>query len=325
MVACLSMATCSSDSTANAIGPSPTGPSNPVSVSGSWAGQYTLTCPTSPTCDGFVSQALTNSRQPMSLVLQQTGSSLSGQINLSGWVTRVANVLGTVAADGTMSLQGSDAWSQGDNSCSPAGRWQIESWSTHYDASRRAIVGTFGFSTQHSVTSCYFDDHLMANATNVVLAPAPVTPATFTGHWSGNLVIDSCVPVGFTSCHLDYVGNLFQRPSFDLLLTQTGNSVAGTLSIPNLVPVIGNAVPVTGVIGADGATITALSGSAGWVISGGTETVRLTAWSTSRDSIGRLIGTFSFVDEVDWNPGVNGGAVYSKTYNVELQYVVVVP
>src|SRR5438094_1997587 len=92
----------------------PTSPTSPAggapSVVGAWAGSYVVQCPDSPLCGTVGGPLPTSGTQPLSLVLNQTGNALSGQINLSGWLTRVADVSGTIALDGTMSLQGGSTW-----------------------------------------------------------------------------------------------------------------------------------------------------------------------------------------------------------------------
>ena len=53
------------------------------------------------------------------------------------------------------------------------------------------------------------------------------------------------------------------------------------------------------------------------VISGGSEDVRLTAWSSRRDVAGSLSGTFAF--ELEWPGSGDGPRVYSTTHHsVEL-------
>src|SRR5262252_8329603 len=90
----------------NSVSPTPTPTTR--SVSGMWAGSYVPVCPNAPLC-GSVGGTLSGP-QTFALTLRQDGQALTGQINLTGsWLRLVANVTGTIAADGTMTLQGGDS------------------------------------------------------------------------------------------------------------------------------------------------------------------------------------------------------------------------
>lgn len=54
-------------------------------------------------------------------------------------------------------------------------------------------------------------------------------------------------------------------------------------------------------------------------------TTRITDWSTRRDGVGRLIGTYRRSVEVAWTAGPTAGTTWSETYDLELRAVVRVP
>ena len=253
----------------------------------------------------------------MSLAVNQNGEILSGQINLSGWLPRVANVDGTVAPDGSMTMRGGDSWPS-SGFCLPAGGWNIVSWNARYDAPTDQITGVFTYTTQKHLSSCYYESQLMVNATNVVLRRGAVVDRSFAGHWQGTYKIAKCTDVGWTNCALfipDY------EPQFNLRLSQSGSTVTGELTnIP-----YGNSTPLPVSGSAASAPALTLSGARPQGIGVGTETFRLTAWNVTRDDIGRMSGTFSYIDETQWTGGPNAGTTWSITYDAELKFVVRVP
>src|SRR5262245_63269693 len=125
---------------------SPTAAQAGRSVNGTWTGSYVPLCPASPYC-GNISGPVTEP-QAFALTLRQDGGALTGQINLTGnWLTRVANVTGTIAADGAMTLQGGDSW-PASGFCQPSGGWNITGWNGRYDAGTDTITGDFAVVTQ---------------------------------------------------------------------------------------------------------------------------------------------------------------------------------
>ena len=68
-----------------------------------------------------------------------------------------------------------------------------------------------------------------------------------------------------------------------------------------------------------------LQASKSWPVSGATEVLRITTWSTTRDAVGRMQGSFRYVYEINWNAGVNQGSVYSTSYDAQLRFVVAAP
>lgn len=286
------------------------------SVSGTWIGVYTPVCPNSPNCDSF--GAAPTAGQPFALTLRQDGQAVSGQINLSGWITRVANVTGTIDENGAMTLQGGDSW-PANEFCTPAGEWRITGWNGRFDARSRTIAGDFVFVTQKSLSSCYYDQSLQVNATAMSMHPGAIPDTTFGGHWQGTYAIRKCTPVGWNICIPNPNVNDVR---LDLALTQSGLVVSGTIvgiSFSNSTP-----LPVNGTASANGSALD-LSGSRSEDVSSAIHTIRLTSWTVTVDSIGRLQGTFSYIDEARWTGGPNAGATWSTSYDAELKHVVRVP
>ena len=75
---------------------------------------------------------------------------------------------GTVALDGSMTLQGGESWGR-DDFCRPAGSWNIVSWNGRYDRATDGIAGDFSFVTQKHLSSCYYDQDLNVNAMRMSL------------------------------------------------------------------------------------------------------------------------------------------------------------
>jgi hypothetical protein len=296
--------------------PPTTAPSATRSVSGPWSGSYVPVCSNYPNC-GSVGGAL-NGPQAFALTLRQDGGALSGQINLTGnWLTRVANVTGTIASDGTMTLQGGDSWPASDL-CAPAGGWSITGWNGRYDAVRDTISGDFAFVTQKHLTSCYWTSDLRVNATAMSLSHGTLPAASLAGHWQGMYAIRGCTPVGWTICPKPIGSDV----PLDLQLVQDGSLVSGAITgIPfsNL-----TALAVTGTAGANASTLV-LDGSRSESVSAATHVVRLTSWSVTIDAVGRMQGTFSYIDENQWTQGPSAGTTSSYSYDADLKYVVRVP
>jgi hypothetical protein len=294
----------------------PTGPTPNRSIAGSWSGSYFAACPSYVNC-GFVAGPPTSlsDPQPMNLAVNQHGEGLDGQINLSGWLGNVATVTGSVAPDGSMTMQGGDSWPR-SGFCRPAGGWNILSWNARYDAPTDQITGTFTYTTQKHLSSCYYLQDLIVNATNVVLRRGGATDSSFAGHWQGTYHVVKCTPVLWTTCFTpDY------DPPFNLQLSQSGTTATGELThIP-----YGNSTPLPVSGTAASPTKLDLSGVRTQGIGVGTQTYRLTGWNVTRDNVGRMSGTFSYIDEVQWTGGPNAGTTWSMSYDAELKYVVRVP
>jgi hypothetical protein len=286
------------------------------SVAGSWTGSYVPLCPNSPSC-GWVGGGPVD-EQAFVLVLQQDGTAISGQIRLNDWwLTRVAAVSGTIAADGAMTLQGGDSWPQ-DAFCRPAGGWNIVSWNGRYDRATDAIAGTFSFVTQKHLSSCYYDPHLNVDASRMSLRHGAGAETTLSGHWQGSYTIVKCTPVGWPTCTPDASGS---DVPLDLQLTQNGMDINGTITrIPwgIVVPLRVNGSVVSK------SSVSALIGSYSDDMSPG-HTARLTDWSTTIDSLGVMQGTFRYIDEWRWTTGPNAGQTWSTAYDAKLRNVIQVP
>jgi hypothetical protein len=127
-------------------------------------------------------------------------------------------------------------------------------------------------------------------------------------------MLSNCTFVGFTRCDDSGFIQIGSVTPFDLTLDQSGNSVTGLFR---------GILPVTGAVSPDGTLV--LEGSKSLLGSGNTSVKRLASWSAKIDASGRLQGSFVYVEEVFWNPGVNGGGVYTRTYTYDLQSVLLVP
>ena len=312
LVAVVATAACARDSRS----PLATAPSATRSVSGTWAGSYIPVCANYPNCASVVGAP--NGPQSFALALRQDGSTLSGQINLSGWLTRVASVMGTIGDDGAMTLQGSDSWPASGFFCQPAGGWSLAGWHGRYEAVTDTISGDFAFVTQKHLSSCYFLPDLLVNATRMSLSRGALPAASLAGHWQGTYAILACTPVGWTTCPKPIINEV----TLDLQLSQVGSDVSGTAT---LIPFSNSTpLPVTGTAGANAATLV-LNGLRSEPVSAATHVVRLTSWSVPIDAIGRMQGTFSYIDEVQWTQGPNTGATWSYSYDADLRYVVRVP
>jgi hypothetical protein len=123
----------------------------------------------------------------------------------------------------------------------------------------------------------------------------------FGGSWRGRFAVRDCSWVAWLWC---YPHREVEVHSFELNLSQTGSQVVGTLTISPTVIAVSGAVT-------DG--VLELRGQSSRVISGGSEEARLTAWSSRRDAVGNMTGTFAF--ELSW-PGIGDGTrLYSTTYH----------
>jgi hypothetical protein len=253
-------------------------------------------------------------RQPLAIVLSQHGDTVTGQLNLSGWLPLVADVTGILAPDGALTLQGGQSW-PGGPLCRPPGGWRIASWNGRYDRATDALAGAFSFVTQKHLSSCYYTT-LDVTGNNLSLARRQIQPARFEGHWQGTVITRTCTAVGWTDCFASDTGE-----AFDLVLTQQGNSVSGRLgSFGN--PNTGQAV--SGTVSADGGSL-ALQASNTNPQSGGITIWRMTSWATTADVIGRMQGGYSWIHETHWTLGPNAGTVWSKSYTAELRNVVRMP
>ena len=141
----------------------------------------------------------------------------------------------------------------------------------------------------------------ISNAVRV--ADASASNATqFTGTWKGKFVVRDCVSVGWVGC---YPYEADRVHSFTLTLTQAVSQVTGTLTIS------ASSIPVAGTVSGNALE---LGGAASQNTSGGSEEARITWWSTRRDIVGRMTGSFGLT--LEW-PGIGDGTrLHSTTFGV---------
>ena len=149
--------------------------------------------------------------------------------------------------------------------------------------------------------------------------PATASSPLFTGHWRGSYLVRQCLPAGWPSCEVapEQVNQVYP---LDLVLTQSGSTVSGTLQVVES-PVM--TVPVTGTASVNALTIDGnVTNSVFNRVS--TDAIRITRWATTRDNFDRLQGTFSFHWEVLWGPASNPhrSDVWTLDYDAELLNVV---
>jgi hypothetical protein len=152
----------------------------------------------------------------------------------------------------------------------------------------------------------------IVNATRIASEPFP-SSLSIQGHWVGMYVVRACAVSGWPSCIFYFPDRTY---AFDLMLTQTGGAVSGSLNIG------GGAIPVNGTVSGN---MLALQGSATFQGSGGFDVVSLISWATTTTAVGEKQGSFSSVRESHFTVGVDAGTVKTVTYNLDLVSVVLVP
>lgn len=281
-------------------------------VTGAWVGTYAPLCV--PHCYYGPPRGTRrgpSASEPFALVLRKEGNTITGQINLSGWITRTATVSGTIDDLGTMTLTGGDSWPAAAH-CYEAGSWNLTSWRARFDPHSRTIIGDFGFFTQIAYNACLGPQSLDVTGTDMSMRPVPqAPPSSVAGHWQGTYVIRSCVRSRGGQCEQLYDGTEFP---VDLDLDQTASGVTGVI-----VGLLNSSRPLE-VTGSFNGTAFSLAGSRTSTISGGSEIVRLASWSTTVDAVGRMQGGFGYVEEY-----VSSSGLRSESYEAELKYLVRVP
>ena len=114
--------------------------------------------------------------------------------------------------------------------------------------------------------------------------------ATFDGTWAGTYVIEQCAVSGWPSC-----SGVGENNSLNLLLTQTGSTVSGTVEFPDFsIPVTGTVV--NGTLSLTGHVLKTSDRLA-------SETADLIQWGSTLDQDGLIQGTFRYKLNTTWGPG----------------------
>jgi len=110
-------------------------------------------------------------------------------------------------------------------------------------------------------------------------------PASFSGTWRGEHVVQSCTPVGWLECYTLVPGTAYP---IEVTLSQQGTSVSGAVLLGSYT------VPVSGTVSSGTVSLT---GSLDAPVSGGHVTTRIVSWAATRDAVGRMHGSFQVVEE----------------------------
>jgi len=137
--------------------------------------------------------------------------------------------------------------------------------------------------------------------------------ASFSGHWVGYFVVRRCLAFGWATCVSEQLDRLYP---FDLMLSQVGVNVNGTLDLGSPPgPLTVNGVAPSSMLTLNGSAMRSLPGL-------DPDLLRLTAWSTTRDDLGQLLGIFSYTREAHWVPPATQTGVWTQAVDVELVGVV---
>jgi hypothetical protein len=274
---------------------SPTSPTaQSTHYEGVWEIEYRVT-----SCNGIRHCfAYVGSTQTIMLTLAQTGMEVIGVISGDFYV----DVIGKVSEEGVTLTGFTPARSSLDH--------EVEL--TQFKARHVPIsgmTGTLAFAERGKAEGNFYGDWVMTAEIISAVRHGNALPQalTFQGTWTGDFVIRSCTFVGWIFCSPPE-GSV--RP-FKLTLTQTPTRAEGSLYL---------APDEFAVVGTVSGNSLSLQGSGQSPASGADIKLRLTAWSTTRDVVGRLSGTFTYVREVHWT--IPGREMYSHTYNAELSSVV---
>ena len=210
----------------------------------------------------------------------QSGDTIVGALEFVEAETWV-DISGVAERDGTLVLAGTQgAVSNNDD----IGKIEVIRFAIRVTDDQAGLTGLLEYTVRYSAA---YESMVLSRSTEIVraarAAPTALVP-TFAGHWLGQWVVRSCSSAGSTFC---YPFDLGYTLHFELILTQSGTSVSGTLSLAR------EQIPVTGT--ALGSTLT-LEGSAQGASPG--SAVRLVAWSSTADKVGRMTGSFSFEEEL---------------------------
>jgi hypothetical protein len=277
LIACaawLCAAACSSERTPSSPSPIMTTPQS--SFSGVWTGEYRITRSTGSRHSDFEIGTMGH----FAVRLAQTGDAIVGALEFVEAETWV-DISGTAEKDGTLVLAGTQgAVSSNDDT----GKIEVTRFAIRVTDDQAGLTGVLEYTVRYSAA---YQSMVLSRSTEIVravrAAPTALVP-TFAGHWLGQWVVRSCSSAGSRSCYPFAPGYTLH---FELILTQTGTSVSGTLTLGR------EQIPVTGT--AMGCSLT-LEGSAQGASPG--SAVRLVAWSSTADRVGRMIGSFNFEEEL---------------------------
>jgi hypothetical protein len=285
---------CSSDTT---TAPSMRSPS----YSGAWQGQYRITtCSAMRHCGMFIGQT-TN----VFLRLLQTGSAVVGVLRTN---RATIDVTGTISPAGDLTMSGvtPPPVPGGVQTQLTRGMFRVSS-SSQLTGSFEYVLSGVTPDTEYFSTTVSEGGELV---TVIRTAGSSVDTGSFAGSWQGQFIVRSCTPTGWIACYPKANGS---QSSFNLTLVQNGSTVSGTIEPPTFP----NGVPVMGTVASNTMILT---GSASTHVSGGTSSVRVTGFSATRDELGRMSGSFAYVDDVLFDTG----SLYSTSYEALLTSVVLV-
>ena len=302
--------------------PTTLSPAERSDFSGAWQGEYQVTA-----CDGTRNCfAYRGTQRTFSLRLSQTGNGVVGVLTVGGVVAGgfdigggvSIDVTGAVSSDGLLTLTGTRPSASAFDS---SGDTQVTRFAVRRDI-QHGLTGSFGYVVRYTPQQnpetgsiSWAGDVTSASRVGNV-GPQP---SSFAGHWVGNYIVRQCVPVGWTFCLPEMASHVYL---FDLRLAQSGTTLTGTMAWSS--PARANMLDVAGRISQDSLT---LEGSATGVQSGvDADVLRLTGWATTRDDLGRMRGSFSFVRETHWgSTSTRPGQVWTINYDAELVNVVLQP
>jgi phage protein U len=274
LIACALLWACSPEHAP--ASPSPATTTSPQSpFSGVWTGEYRITKSIGTRQSTFEIGTMRH----FAVRLAQLGEAFVGALELVEAQTWI-DISGRVEQDGTLVLAGTqDMVSNNDDT----GKIEVTRFAIQITRDEDGLTGMLEYTVRYSAA---YQSIVVSRSTEIVrasrTAPTPLI-TTFAGHWLGQWVVRSCSTAGSPFCYPFDSGYTLH---FELILAQSGTSVTGTLVLPR------DQIPVTGA--AAGSTLT-LAGSLQDASNG--RSVRLVDWSSTADKVGRMTGTFSFVEE----------------------------
>jgi hypothetical protein len=230
-------------------------------------------------------------RTPAFPTLTTTFRLVQNGTGVSGTIFEV-DVSGTADTDGNVTLSGDVA---------QFGSRNIARATLHATSDGSGFTGSLQATIGRSSNTPLCSFSVDAQIVEAHRVPFDTSEASYAGVWQGSFGVQECSFVGWTYCDPVPLGT---ESSLTLRLEQGGQTVNGTLSV------LAMEVPVTGTI-AGGRLV--LQGSAIQAVSGGRITVRITDWSTSRDSLGRMTGLFSYERRFEQD---NGQTFSTTSHNV---------